>query len=940
MNLFENGGGMMPPKTSYLYGYAAQSRQVYQPPVTERQSSSVVYDFSRGELAIERYKQNSQGKTKQTRKAVCQRFDLQATYSLSLPGESQLLGELIQYVASGITRCGWVPSADNCGTKYHKYLPGICKLPAASYAELDEVIGWMIEVCPNRHKLTLYDRQGFFSLPNGVLAFAQPLAIEGLPPKLVPESLQKRRQYQMNPMQNDADQIVEQFCQLCSHSFAMQLVGLYLASSLFLLFFPEEITRDLAFLNFVVQDKTAEDKLTAMLCTNDLSRDAVPELGIGTKKLEAELNQVYDGVAVAIDHCYADDEAAVHEGTKAILNARRSGRKLIATISDKIGCVTNQLDEGCCISVPVGSDFCADDLRTIRMVSLKMEAVLIALILQKPSEIKSEINRSLSSLKAPEDLPVSAVNTIKLLTTVEGICHGFPHYDIPSTNEFVDLLNGLFKSTDLCRTSDTLIRDEFASILSQKIRSSSFPTIQKKNRLVLDVGKKPVIVYGERLYITQELFSEILSEMQTARNRRNLVNVLKRGDVLSATDGNTHPIDAYDVAGKRIRLYCYDISAYILDADVSELLENPDAGRFFFKPEQFPDKDFLLLISRTDGRIAGRQIRYREATNNSIAVWGQSGYGKTYLMTQLIMRTAMLGHQVVVFDSSDSFSLEALCHTLPRDFIDAHIMVYDLDSSEIPVDVFRIDRSKSQESQESMLFGLIFAGLKDLSSPQSNLLRSAVEGVLAVLNPDEPIRPEDICAMLDEKSPAYRGLTSRLERLFHIIDRKGMAERTWKEFFTKDITIIRIDPSFTERGNALFDVLMASLYNAQCEDSETALTVCVDEVQQQNLAKGSAIHKILTEGRKKHMAFYGATQDYYPRNTDLGAAMGKADTQIFLKPTLGSTELVARELRLNKAEREKLDSLMRGECFIKGSLYNPDTGRNESAIIRGNITPL
>ena len=88
------------------------------------------------------------------------------------------------------------------------------------------------------------------------------------------------------------------------------------------------------------------------------------------------------------------------------------------------------------------------------------------------------------------------------------------------------------------------------------------------------------------------------------------------------------------------------------------------------------------------------------------------------------------------------------------------------------------------------------------------------------------------------------------------------------------------------------------------------------------------------------MSFCSATQDYYSRNTDIGSTMGKADTQIFLKPTLNSTELVAKELRFDRAECEKLDSMVRGDCYIKGSIYEPESDRNIPAILRGRITPL
>ena len=222
-----------------------------------------------------------------------------------------------------------------------------------------------------------------------MLVFARPLTIQGLPAKLVSESLQNRRYYQLNPLIDDMEQITAQFCQICSLDPSMELAGLYMISSHFLPFFPLKMTRDLSFFNFVVSGKTAEDNLIAMLCTNDLSRYVVPELGTNTSQLESRLNQVFDGVAVVVDRCFADEESAVREGTKALIKAKGAGRKFIASISDKVGRIANQLEEGSCISVQVESDLSASDVQTVMTASLRMEAVIIDLILRNSALIHS-----------------------------------------------------------------------------------------------------------------------------------------------------------------------------------------------------------------------------------------------------------------------------------------------------------------------------------------------------------------------------------------------------------------------------------------------------------------------------------------------------------------------------------------------------------------------
>lgn len=933
----------LPPQSGTPCGsFSVQPIPSCPPIVTEVQSSSVVEDFTRGVFCIEKHKQTSQGKWKHTIKDVCPYFSIEFVCTMSSNGDNQPPTLCIRYRANGKQYFANIPYTAVQSGKYHKYMDGISKLPDASNKELNEVIKWAINRCEFKMDLTVAKTQGFSTSQDGTLLFAEAPDIQDLPSNVVPESLRKRRRCHLDPSFDVQDQIIAQFCRICSQSAAMKIAGLYLVASLLLIFFSQDIVSNHAFLNFVVQDRMAEEKLTALLSTNNLTKYAVPELGINANKLEAELNQVRDGVAVVADHCFADESATVRAGTKAIIRANKTGRKVIAAFSDKIGYIANQLEEDCCISIPAADTLCIEDAETVRRCSTQFEAILIEYIIKNQYQIREEVDTwfRLDSYCKPPCMGTAPTNTLKLLEIAERICNVFLEHSILSIYKIFGLVESLCKSTDMNGALDDVIVDEFAHIMSENIKNGTFSVVPKKNRLVVDDTKKPIIVYGERIYIRQELMLEVLSNMKKVRNKRHLVNALKSRNVLNETDGNTHPLDAYDTTGKSIRLYCYDISSHILDADVRETLEDPEAGKYYIRPEQLPDSDFLSLVSRSDGRIAGRQIRYGTSNNNSVAIWGQSGYGKTYLMMQLMKRTAELGHRVVVFDSSNSFSIEALYQAMPKGFADTHIDVYDLARLAIPVNPFRIDRSKSQAAQEATLLGLVCAGISELSDSQSDLLYAAVNDVLTETSPDKPISLENICKMLDNQSSAYRSLMNRLNPLIRPIKQLGMDNRTWREFLTKEITIIRMDTSFTERDNVLFDTLIASLYNAQCEDPTVPLDVFIDEIQCQNLAKGSPIHKILTEGRKVHMSFCSATQDYYSRNTDIGSTMGKADTQIFLKPTLNSTELVAKELRFNRAECEKLDSMVRGDCYIKGSIYEPESDRNIPAILRGRITPL
>lgn len=250
----------------------------------------------------------------------------------------------------------------------------------------------------------------------------------------------------------------------------------------------------------------------------------------------------------------------------------------------------------------------------------------------------------------------------------------------------------------------------------------------------------------------------------------------------------------------------------------------------------------------------------------------------------------------------------------------------------------------SLSSQKKELLGILQSGIGELSASQTNALRRLLSSIINKLGKNGRITCTAIINELnngktEETSATYESLLNRLEPLIEDIEERGMADRTWKHFLDRSriITIIRTDPAYTESGNQLIDMMMATLYNYQCDNPQIPLDVFIDELQNQNFSKTSPIRKVLKEGRRFHISFFGATQDYYPRNTELGSVMGKAGTQIFLRPTPNSENVVASELRYRKADMLRFDSMQRGDIIVKGNLYSKESGCNIPTTLSGHV---
>jgi hypothetical protein len=131
--------------------------------------------------------------------------------------------------------------------------------------------------------------------------------------------------------------------------------------------------------------------------------------------------------------------------------------------------------------------------------------------------------------------------------------------------------------------------------------------------------------------------------------------------------------------------------------------------------------------------------------------------------------------------------------------------------------------------------------------------------------------------------------------------------------------------------------LLAGLFNYKRENPQRPLSVFIDEVQNQNFSTSSPIRKVLKEGRKHHLSIVAATQDFYARGSEIGSALGKAGMQIHHCPTQNSATLVAAELRWNKADMARFDSMNRGDIVVKGALYNKENERNMQTILSGHV---
>ncbi|MCR4638488.1 DUF87 domain-containing protein [Ruminococcus sp.] len=992
-NLLGQNNTYISPLSSYGYAYGEpySGNASPAPDVTINQTSYKLDGFDRWCLEIA----NNKGKVKS--EPITGGFNIICQYKNKDP-DGELRFVILQYQVKDKIFTTMIPQDDYIKDSFHKYLKEIFKYPGCTKSKFNNLISFLLQTVTTQDIL-MFPHQGWNATENGELIFAFNTAHLYIPHFLLAPSVQRRK---LAPLLHSTQEICQNWLNIYANNSSLQFIGLYRIGSLFQRLFIESGLDIKQFLIAEPSEGLTKDKLKAMLATNDIDNFPIPTLSSSEDKIEAERDLTYDGIALYIDDCFVDDEKKMTSGIKSIIKSVRKdainydkGNGLTAVISQNAAYIATRL---ACENVVVIN---TDGIRVeaapdeIKAVNSEMDALIVLTISSHLAEIKSFIGSVISNCRKnmPERIQGESLDTITMLIIVNNFFRQFLGFNMLNEESLEVLIQTVDCKSDRIMDSCNAIECDFSRILSKMIRSQSIRPVIKCRNMTFDNDGKSFIVDGNCIYIPNEIVEAVLSQMTTTHNLDNLMRALNQTKALESKDGNTHPVKLHTSSGEFQRLYLYNISAEILDADVLYKINNPESESFLLCKDEIPQEDFLTILNDGNGRVAGKQICYRDEENGHFYITGQSGWGKSYLLAQLLAKCFMLGHRVVVFDSSDSFSYKALCRNLSKSFVDNYVTIYDLDKEGIPINLFEIDYNASLPTKKKTLLGILQAGIGELSPPQSNALRMILSEVITELGNNgritcdliinklnginkELFTPKNVKDYLEpllneleacgynpselEKcdrntlnfilrrlngggknggDATLGSLLNRIEPLFEDIESCGMADRTWNRFLaiSKKITIIRTDSAYTESGNQLIDMMLATLYNYQHDNPQIALDVFIDELQNQNFSKTSPIRKVMKEGRKSHMSFFGATQDYYAHNTDLGSVMGKAGTLIFLRPTPNSAIAIASELHFNKAAMQRFDSMERGDIIVKSNLFSKNYRRNVPTVLSGHV---
>lgn len=488
--------------------------------------------------------------------------------------------------------------------------------------------------------------------------------------------------------------------------------------------------------------------------------------------------------------------------------------------------------------------------------------------------------------------------------------------------------------------------DSFFKLLNNFIAEEKFQVVRLDREMQYEKGSDTIIIDGELMLMEEHILKDyFLPEITEAQTVNGILNPLAKHECLVATNGHKKPTTVYDSDGmaNHINLVAIKYSDMVT-SETRKRIDSLSGKKYFTDKAEEPD--FLPLVQNVFGQYAGQVLKAGENLHHCIT--GISGMGKTVFMTQLMARLAQKRKRVIVFDSSDSFSKEELEKSLSKEFIQQYISFHDISESGLPVHLMYPYPDYSVTKQTNCFGEIISQAMPNASQIQINFLKKALKECVA----EQDFDYESLLCVLDigfpevsdsTKDSVYSKLNDVFEEIIEYGHNKSMTD--WYTFLEscKNIVVIKVDEPSMNTQRPLTNMLLASLLQAQkhrklTQEDLPQFNIFIDEIQNENLEKGSIISQIMREGRKYNLGLNISTQ--FIGSGRESHTLRQAGINVYFKPDSNSRRAVAEALGLNKKDLWKIDKLGKGECFIHGLMKNFETGTQEEATIIGKTCLL
>lgn len=659
------------------------------------------------------------------------------------------------------------------------------------------------------------------------------------------------------------------------------------------------------------------------------------------KDIDRAIHCINDGVLLVNDDTKADEPQKRESGIDAlhrrVLDAKTEylqipvvvSRYATAQLRTDLSCTISELDDYYFITPPVLTELLEwHDARMIDRIS------------KDHSEYINIFNRHIKELapETPYFIPDQRLQVFQILLAV---CRTYDEYfeELFGDETEQKIMNILSRRDDEGQCADEQIVTSFGYCLNQEISCGRFHYIRRTKYIVFDTETNSAIVDDDYIYFETKLIKDLAKHKLNLRSVNSLTDAMDANDCLVINDKNSkcYRFHVQSSSGVPYMLYTYGINKKLINAENRKRFALVDLDKFLLRYSELEKTDILPLGNAPDGSYIGKDVAYKNKSNDSIFITGQSGKGKTFCASNLLPPLAMLGSRIAVFDVSKSFTREELLRALPADVVDSlfEFVDIDIDEGKIPVNPLYIGDCSGLPARKRRIVGLIKAAAGKLNQCDAKMLNSIISDMLKKNANNTSISIEMLHSTLKNGGKTGAMVHALISDLLNDMERIGCEDQGWSNLFDscKKIVVFSLGDEVGDNVHSLLDILISSAFEWQRDHNTDPLTLVVDEIKGQNFADGSPLHTIITQGRKFNTKLIGITQQYISQGSHAVDVMKEAGIKIFFEPAR-SQDRIASELGYKSSIDAGFGSMGIGEFILSCDCYSKVDAVNEHAVIR------
>lgn len=857
-------------------------------------------------------------------------------------------------VTTAVPRSGFTPE------RVPKYFPHLIGETANDVKEVGKLICYILSRYLNNPTPNMLEyvgfNQGFGKNLQGKIQFnpihllpteLNPYLPSGLTNRQYPISVERRENEDMTP-------ILAPMFSVCEK---LQLLLLYrIASWLQFLFAKRDIYAD----QVLITKPTPNIPINLLVAISKNTRydslDA-PPIGPNIKPLEFDIETINDGMLIAIDTFKADQLKKAEKGYDMFANDV-SGATRTGTGTHHISeIISNYADlyfpKSMCCVIEFGDSSTGYSPESFKNALKRFDANWVVRVERgcNNGDLIKVFNAHVSDIQnnIPGMIPRSKVNTyVMLLTSLRIYNEMFSPLFRADMERFIE--NWLCSQEQDRQPLNDAICTEYGKILNRKIADGSFCLILKDEVTHFDKGSHTVVVdQNKRLvYVeTADSFSIVEDEMEIISDTDSLTAALYSCDYIPHNPRNEKSIRIAAITsdGDPYPLYVHAIKYTLLTPENRQRFDLIDKEANLFKYDELPTENFLLLVKTIDGRFAGKMLKYDAEESNIYFGTGRTGSGKSWAIAQILCMLFMLGHNVIIFDVSGTYTREKLLRMLPADVVENLFEFIDVGEKigRIPINFSSLKDYKSLPDRKRAIYSVIHAAIGRIEKDDAASLKNFLSGYLKAVN--DAFEIEEMCEMAVLEEPSIAKIAESFRSVMRDLNEVGFENRSWSELLSNNkITVLNLGLEVGESSHQLLDMLAASLFSWQMAHDSKFLSIAIDELIDQNFSKDSPLSTIVKQGRKFHTALLGATQDYYNAGNSNLDNMKQSNIKSFCRPGK-SEDRVAQKIGYSNAIDAGFHKFKSGDTILEFDAYNKEIGENEAITLRGRVvdfvdTPL